>query len=556
MGLARNYVSFYEFIGSHFMIFALCWSRCPLTLLSPSSHPPLTFLSPSSHLPLTFLSPSSHLPLTFLSPHFRQYTCYPNTRIYYVEHYRGSPSRRQQSYPQSKVLSDYLPDPNTFELSDDDVVDDGVMAGSSGRCTEEQRQDNGPYLEVGGARALVEPQPVARQGVNRDSLMDFNHDTLRRSTGAKKLLKRDENVIYCKYHNALGNHYARNCSLKVDGTASTNAIHHQQQPRQYQQDFQQRQTFQQVNVPQPGQITGQVDNQGWIIPAQHQEQQPRTANAVFAPASFAPTPQQGPPSGDPIAKYNTLFTNALFQEHGAHTVSKEAFLATDGDDPSRWIVDSGTSTHMTPHRSVFINFRPCVLPVSIATGDVLYTEGYGDVILRMAGQDSDDYSGSLTLQKVWLAPDLKASLISISALDKEDIGTSVKNKVMTFKWHSESIVGYAAREGEHYWINCSGANLLSRSPSSVFATKHNSPVPISVDLAHRRAYYASENRVRKIESCYNDIKLQKGAWRYLSVCSMHQRERTYAVIWQGEIDHIKARRVHSARRLACRQPVL
>ncbi|KAJ5528508.1 hypothetical protein N7527_001901 [Penicillium freii] len=310
----------------------------------------------------------------------------------------GSPSRRQQSYPQSNVPSDYLPDPNTFELSDDDVVDDDVMAGSSGRCIEEKRQDNGPCLEAGGARALVEPQAV-----NQDSPMDINHDTLRRSTRAKKVFERDESVIYCKYHNALGNHYARNCSLKVDGSASANAIHHQQQPRQYQQDFQQRQTFQQVNLPQPGQIIGQVDNQGRIKPLQHQQQQPRTGNAVFAPASFAPTPQQGPPSGDPIAKYNTLFTNALFQEHGAHTVSKEAFFANDGDNPSRWIVDSGTSTHMTPHGSVFINFRPCVLPVSIATGDVFYTQGYGDVILRMAGQDSsDDYIGSLTLHKVWL----------------------------------------------------------------------------------------------------------------------------------------------------------
>ncbi|CAI7589013.1 unnamed protein product [Penicillium viridicatum] len=335
----------------------------------------------------------------------------------------GSPSRRQQSYPQSNVPSDYLPDlpdPNTFELSDDDVVDDDVMAGSSGRCIEEKRQDNGPYLEAGGARALVEPQAV-----NQDSPMDINHDTLRRSTRAKKVSERDENVIYCKCHNALGNHYARNCSLKVDGSASANAIHHQQQPRQYQQDFQQRQTFQQVNLPQPGQIIGQVDNQGRIIPLQHQQQQPRTGNAVFAPASFAPTPQQGPPSGDPIAKYNTLFTNALFQEH----------------------VDSGTSTHMTPHGSVFINFRRCVLPMSMATGDVFYTQGYGDVILRMAGQDSsDDYIGSLTLHKVWLVPDLKASLISVSALDKEDIGTWVKNEAMTFKFqnaHSEPIVGYA-----------------------------------------------------------------------------------------------------------------
>lgn len=96
---------------------------------------------------------------------------------------------------------------------------------------------------------------------------------------------------------------------------------------------------------------------------------------------------------------------------------------------------------------------------------------------------------------------------------------------MTFKFQnapSESIVGYATCEGEHYWIHCSGVNkintmlshnvnLLSRSPNSVFATKHNSPVPISADLAHRRAYYAGENRVRKMESCSDGIKLKKGA---------------------------------------------
>lgn len=55
-----------------------------------------------------------------------------------------------------------------------------------------------------------------------------------------------------------------------NNTASANAIL-QQQPQQ------------QVAVPHPGQIIGQVDNQGRIIPVQNQ---PRTANAVFALASY------------------------------------------------------------------------------------------------------------------------------------------------------------------------------------------------------------------------------------------------------------------------------
>lgn len=54
--------------------------------------------------------------------------------------------------------------------------------------------------------------------------------------------------------------------------------------------------------------------------------------------------------------------------------------------------------------------------------------------------------------------------------------------------------------------------LLSGSPNSVFATKKgSSPASISIDLAHRRACHAGENRVRKMETCGDGIKLKKGA---------------------------------------------
>ncbi|KAG0152746.1 hypothetical protein PDIDSM_2551 [Penicillium digitatum] len=43
--------------------------------------------------------------------------------------------------------------------------------------------------------------------------------------------------------------------------------------------------------------------------------------------------------------------------HGSHIVSKEGLLANDNNDVTRWMIDSGTSTHMTPSRSVFVNFR-------------------------------------------------------------------------------------------------------------------------------------------------------------------------------------------------------
>ncbi|KAG0154950.1 hypothetical protein PDIDSM_523 [Penicillium digitatum] len=178
---------------------------------------------------------------------------------------------------------------------------------------------------------------------------------------------------------------------------------------------------------------------------------------------------------------------------------------------------------MTPHRSVFVNFRRCVLPVSTATGDVFYTEGYGDVILHLLDQDSSGKMAPLTLQKVWLAPDLRSSLISMSALDKADIGTWTKNGMMTFKhqdfYGPESTIGFATCEGEHYWLNCAGidkidhmidCNLVTGSPNSVFATQREI-IPISIDLAHRRACHAGEERVRKMEIFADGVKLKKGA---------------------------------------------
>ena len=64
------------------------------------------------------------------------------------------------------------------------------------------------------------------------------------------------------------------------------------------------------------------------------------------------------------------------------------------------------------------------MPASTTTRDVFYTEGYGDVILYLLNHDSiEQIATPLILNKVWLALDLRASLISISTLDKVDIGT-------------------------------------------------------------------------------------------------------------------------------------
>ena len=190
------------------------------------------------------------------------------------------------------------------------------------------------------------------------------------------------------------------------------------------------------------------------------------------------------------------------------------------------MIDSGTSTYITPLRAIFINFKQCVLLVSTTTSDLFYTKGYRDIILQLLNQDQTNILLSLTLKKVQLALKLKSSLISISALNKEDIRTQTKNSFITFKYQDtysiESIIGFAIQEGEHYQLNYNSINkvktildynfsLLTGSPNSVFTIKRGSPIAISVDLAHRYIYYTSEDYIKKIEIYIDRIILKPGS---------------------------------------------
>ncbi|OQE41636.1 hypothetical protein PENNAL_c0722G11228, partial [Penicillium nalgiovense] len=54
-----------------------------------------------------------------------------------------------------------------------------------------------------------------------------------------------------------------------------------------------------------------------------------------------------------------------------------------------WMLDSGCSAHMTPCKSVFHKYTTHKLPIHLATGEVFYAEGYGEVIIDLATFDGD-----------------------------------------------------------------------------------------------------------------------------------------------------------------------
>ncbi|KZV83596.1 hypothetical protein EXIGLDRAFT_588936, partial [Exidia glandulosa HHB12029] len=44
-----------------------------------------------------------------------------------------------------------------------------------------------------------------------------------------------------------------------------------------------------------------------------------------------------------------------------------------------WILDTGCSSHMTPHRVCFRSYEPYRVPIELADKSVIYSQGVGTV---------------------------------------------------------------------------------------------------------------------------------------------------------------------------------
>ncbi|KAJ5497613.1 Reverse transcriptase RNA-dependent DNA polymerase [Penicillium fimorum] len=207
----------------------------------------------------------------------------------------------------------------------------------------------------------------------------------------------------------------------------------------------------------------------------------------------------------------------------------------DGPNPNKWMLDSGCSAHMTPCRSVFHTFTAQRLPIHSATGETFYAEGYGEVVLDLADYEYEEAElderirlGGILLKKVWYAPSLKHSLISVK--DLTDAGTVAitcyKNRAELKSVSTGEIKGYATVENNQYWLytyngahvsqlrSLLDANSITRSAfSRGFENVSAAGVKtaISMDLAHRRACHAGEARVRKTATCAEGLSIKKSA---------------------------------------------
>jgi hypothetical protein len=144
-------------------------------------------------------------------------------------------------------------------------------------------------------------------------------------------------------------------------------------------------------------------------------------------------------------------------------------VADDNDDlhvslyvtaKSRWMVDSGATHHITPHRSDFATWAPARRSVSLGGHAEIAQIGTGTVQIRPSGGDRDVH-----LQDVMHVPNAEARYFSVSALLKKGGKIMFKDNGFTIELCGQQLAkGYM--EGNLFWFDSSKAALHTAASAS------------------------------------------------------------------------------------------
>ena len=148
------------------------------------------------------------------------------------------------------------------------------------------------------------------------------------------------------------------------------------------------------------------------------------------------------------------------------------------DEPGKWLIDSGASSHFSPFRHLFLSLSPCVPPVRILTGSgYLTAEFHGPIPLLIKGHD--DAVVQLILQNVLYIPDLQSrvNLFSVVVLADKNIHSTFGPYDVQF-FLDGSLLASGTRIGNSWWLNADvrshdlyhAAHALSMAPRNTTDT--------------------------------------------------------------------------------------
>ena len=123
----------------------------------------------------------------------------------------------------------------------------------------------------------------------------------------------------------------------------------------------------------------------------------------------------------------------------------------DDNEKLKFVLDSGSTLHMTPHRELLLDIKPSIRQIKAAGDSVLNIEAEGKIVTKL---EDNNYFTQATVENVLYTPKLRESLLSIAAIN--DHGYDVTFKRNGYVWITDiqdSIVAEGHREGNLYYLD-------------------------------------------------------------------------------------------------------
>jgi hypothetical protein len=164
------------------------------------------------------------------------------------------------------------------------------------------------------------------------------------------------------------------------------------------------------------------------------------------------------------------------------------------DADFRLNTDTGATAHMTPHRHWLSQYKPYVVPIRLANGEVVYSAGVG--VLRFRPRVNGVELGPIQFSRFLHVPLLRSNLLSILYLTRMHHWTCVINPT-TLAFMHDGTTRFCAT------IDQNNAGYLDGhvvEATSEFANLSSTitAAPLSSQLWHRRCVHHSHSTIKRM----------------------------------------------------------
>ena len=196
------------------------------------------------------------------------------------------------------------------------------------------------------------------------------------------------------------------------------------------------------------------------------------------------------------------------KENANHAKENDDYAFSTQDGPHsksmcKWILDSGATKHMTPHRAAFDTYE--VIPsrnVHLGDDSVVDAVGVGSIVVEVLVRGR---SKKMTIKDILHVPKLHANLLSVSKLVSSGMKVQFNVDGCTMRAPNGDVLAVAPRQDNLYQVTFTKVYEADSAHAAQSSTTNG-----AMELWHRRLGHLNVRSVGLLQSMVSGMDLGKG----------------------------------------------